>query len=213
MKNIKSYLMTSVLTVSMMFAGFSSIANAATLGVPTSVKVTSTSSVITINLHKASGASGTQLGIYTAKGASVCGDGNDLTTFKFSYLKSNTAYQVRLYSVKFVGNTTLKSKTLVYNISTKMTAPASPTKAKVTKYNSKCVKLVWTRAAGATGYEVYRSTAYKGKYIKVATTSNSSFVNSVAKGHYYYYKVRAYKGNASTKVYSPAWSNLTCIRF
>lgn len=67
-------------------------------------------------------------------------------------------------------------------------------KAKVVSNNKTTLTVSWDAVEGASGYQVYRATSKNGKYTKVATTTNTSFVNTkltVGKG--YYYRVRAYK--------------------
>lgn len=57
---------------------------------------------------------------------------------------------------------------------------------------SASVKLSWKAAAGATGYEVYRSTSKSKGYQKVATVTATSTTDKKLKaGKTYYYKVRA----------------------
>ncbi len=64
-------------------------------------------------------------------------------------------------------------------------------------YNS--VNLSWQGLSGASGYEVWRSTSSTGTYTKIATTSDSSYIDtSLNTGTTYYYKVRAFKTDTST---------------
>ena len=74
-------------------------------------------------------------------------------------------------------------------------------KAQTTAYNKQ--KLIWTKAAGAAGYEVYRAASASGTYQKIKTLSASttSLSLSVTTGRTYYYKVRAYKNVNGGKVY------------
>lgn len=64
--------------------------------------------------------------------------------------------------------------------------------------------LTWTKAKGATGYEIYRSTNASTGFAKVGTSKTTSFKNTnLALGTGYYFKVRA-TGSKSTKgAYSP----------
>lgn len=61
--------------------------------------------------------------------------------------------------------------------------------------SAKKIKLDWTRAEGANGYEIYRNTA--GKWKKIKTIKNKktlSFTDTdVKKGKTYRYKIRAYR--------------------
>ncbi|MCL1891050.1 MAG: fibronectin type III domain-containing protein [Coriobacteriia bacterium] len=69
---------------------------------------------------------------------------------------------------------------------------------KVTSVGHTSVKITWKKSADATGYEVYRATAKKGKYTKVGTIqggTKTSFTNKKLKtGKTYYYKVRTVSG-------------------
>ncbi|WP_158587441.1 fibronectin type III domain-containing protein [Neobacillus notoginsengisoli] len=86
-----------------------------------------------------------------------------------------------------------------YNFKVHAVGGVSGLKASPSSYNS--VKLSWSAAQGATGYEVYRAVSQNGTYTKVGTATGPSFVNSgLATGTTYYYKVRAYRGT-TTKVY------------
>lgn len=61
--------------------------------------------------------------------------------------------------------------------------------------SASAVKLTWTKAPGAEGYYVYRSTSKGGKYAKAGTAKGTSFTDKKLKaGKTYYYKVAAYKG-------------------
>lgn len=66
-------------------------------------------------------------------------------------------------------------------------------KCGVTTANS--INISWTPQSGVSGYQVYRATAYDGKYkkIKNIAAGNYAFCNMKLKsGKEYYYKVRAY---------------------
>lgn len=63
-------------------------------------------------------------------------------------------------------------------------------KAASASYNRQ--KLVWGKAPGATGYEIYRATS-GGKYSKIKTTAGNSLTVSAVTGQNYYYKVRGFK--------------------
>lgn len=55
------------------------------------------------------------------------------------------------------------------------------------------LKLTWKKTFGASGYEVYRSSAKNGPYEKMKTTDKTQYIDPTAKkGKTYYYKVRAY---------------------
>lgn len=70
--------------------------------------------------------------------------------------------------------------------------------------------LTWKGVSGASGYQIYRSTAKNGTYIHIGSTSSTSYTNSgLVSGKAYYYKVRAYRYTGRTVLYSAyAYSNL-----
>ena len=65
-------------------------------------------------------------------------------------------------------------------------------------------QLTWKTVAGATSYEVYRSTSQNGTYSLLGTTTATSYTNTGAvAGTTYYYKVKAICGNGAS-----AYSNI-----
>ena len=64
------------------------------------------------------------------------------------------------------------------------------------------VTITYKKAAGATKYEIYRSTQKSKGYQKIATTTTTKYVDTKAKkGKKYYYKVRTVRTGSGT-VYS-----------
>lgn len=132
------------------------------------------------------------------------------TTEKLNVTKKNLADGVKYY-FKVVprykdGTTTVESPnyktTSIYTLK-KISTP------KVTKVNSKKVKVSWTNINGESGYQISRSTKKTGTNIvsTYSTTSGKSKTFSVTKKKKYYYKVRAYKTVNGKKIYGP-WSNV-----
>jgi uncharacterized repeat protein (TIGR02543 family) len=81
--------------------------------------------------------------------------------------------------------------------------PATPT-ATLAKYTATSIKVSWSGIAGATKYQIYRATSSTGTYSLVYTASSTarSWVNTGRTlGMTYYYKVRAYHLEGTTKVY------------
>ena len=64
-------------------------------------------------------------------------------------------------------------------------------------YDATSVSLKWKKAAGAAGYQIYRSTEKDGEYKLVKTISKASTTSwkntGLTKSQRYYYKVRAYR--------------------
>ncbi len=52
-------------------------------------------------------------------------------------------------------------------------------------------RLLWTKAEGAKSYQVYRSDSADGEYVRVFTTTGTSYTNTSAKiGETYFYKIK-----------------------
>ena len=72
--------------------------------------------------------------------------------------------------------------------------PAAPAAPAVTNYTSG-IKVVWTEAAGAEQYHVWRALG-NGTFQKIATTSDLSYVDkTAAAGKTYYYAIKAQTGS------------------
>ncbi|MCB6994190.1 NlpC/P60 family protein [bacterium 210820-DFI.6.37] len=68
--------------------------------------------------------------------------------------------------------------------------------------SSKTIKLTWKKTAGATGYEVYKYSKNKKKYVKVKTTKKRSYKSTKLRADTAYrYKVRAYVSKNGKKYY------------
>lgn len=79
--------------------------------------------------------------------------------------------------------------------------PTTPTASVVSRTS---VKVSWVKVAGATGYELWRSTSASGVYTRVYRGTGLSFTNaSLTAGKAYYYKVKAYKLAGTASYYSP----------
>jgi len=91
-------------------------------------------------------------------------------------------------------------KTATCEITVKLKAPAS---VKTQVVSATSAKVSWGKAAGATGYQVRRSTSENGTYKAVKSTTATGFTDTgLTSGKTYYYKVRAYKTIGGTKIYS-----------
>lgn len=89
----------------------------------------------------------------------------------------------------------------------------SSVKVSGTGYNS--AKVSWTKVVGAAGYEVYRATSKSGTYTKVTTITSGSTISytntGLTTGKTYYYKIRAYAANGTTKVYT-GYSSVVSVK-
>lgn len=70
--------------------------------------------------------------------------------------------------------------------------------------------ITWTKATGASGYELYKYNTSKKKWEKVTTTSKNSYtIKNLKAGTQYKLKVRAYKTISKKKYYGSYSSTLT----
>ena len=90
----------------------------------------------------------------------------------------------------------------------KLSSAKNVTKGKIT--------LKWKKSKDLSGYEIYRATKKKGKYIQIKTVSKSktSYIDgkNLVKGKKYYYKIRAYKKVGKKKVRG-AYSEIISVKF
>ncbi len=137
----------------------------------------------------------------TAKTPSVTMTDNGKT------LKKNKDYTVSYKNNNSIGIATVTvtgkgiytgTKTLIFKIN-----PAKTTSFKQSATDTTTsIKMSWAKAAGAAGYEVYRSDTKNGTYKLLKTVTTNSCTNSGLKaGSKYYYKVRAYKTVNGKKIY------------
>ena len=134
-------------------------------------------------------------------------------------------YRVRAVKKTSTGDTAKSS----WSKSLKITVKPNKVKGVVTSSpKTKQVKVSWSKQSKVTGYEVYCSASKDGKYRKVATVKDKSYitfknkmtykVNDTKKtiklkfGKTYYYKVRAFKSvknsNGKTKKIYGSYSRI-----
>jgi len=126
-------------------------------------------------------------------------DGTDLFYVHADLVSGiNHSYKVKAYTL--VGDTKVYS--LDSSVVSNKAIPNVPTLPKAVFANYNSITVSYTAVEGATGYEIYRSTAAAGVYALVTTTSDLSYVNTgLAFNTVYYYQVRAYTLVDSAKVY------------
>ncbi len=98
-------------------------------------------------------------------------------------------YKIVAYEGKINGEDSIVSVTL---------KPSKVSKLKASVSGSKIV-LTWGKGAGASKYQIYRSTSKGSGYTKIATTTKLKYTDKkVTKGVKYYYRVYALKNNAKS---------------
>ncbi|MGJ7911092.1 fibronectin type III domain-containing protein, partial [Neobacillus sp. LXY-1] len=110
-------------------------------------------------------------------------------------------YKVRAYAL----NGTTKIYSDYSPIVSAKPVPVAPAGVKSTSTGYNSISTSWSTVAGASGYEVWRSTSSTGTYSLAGTVAGTvlSYNNTgLSTGTTYYYKVRAYALNGTTKIYS-----------
>jgi len=151
---------------------------------------------ITIYWPSVSGATGYYIyrntsptGTYTQVGTSTT------TTYTNTGLSTNTTYYYKVAAYNTGGTSSQSAYVSQNNGSAPQTAP---TGLITTGATSSSVALSWDTLAGATGYNIYRSTSSGGTYSYVGTTTNNTYTNTgLSAGYTYYYKVAAYNSSGT----------------
>ena len=191
------------------YGAFSSVVSAKTsMGTPGSFKAApATYSSIKVTWSAVTGASGyvvyratSSTGSYTSVGTATS------TSFTNTNIGTGITYYYKVRAYRTVGGTKVYGP---YSASaTAKTSMSYPTTARAARASSTSIKVTWSAVSGATRYEVWHSTSSGGTYTLVATTASLYYTNgSLTTGKTYYYKVRAYHLEGSTKVYGP-WSKV-----
>ena len=82
-----------------------------------------------------------------------------------------------------------------------LSKPATPSAVSLSKRSA---RVTWATVKGASGYELWRATSPGGTYTRVYRGTAKAYTNAgLTSGKTYYYKVRAYKLNASVSFYGP----------
>lgn len=175
---------------------------------PANVKAASVSSTsVKVSWNAVSNAAGyevyrcgTKNGTYVLLGSVTATSRNcpGLTTGKTYYFK------VRSYKM-VNGKKVYSAYSAIVSATPKLSAP---TGAKAASASGTAINVSWNAVTGATGYEVYRSTAKSGTYVLLGSvTATSRKCPGLTTGTTYYFKVRAYKTVNGNKVYS-AYSSI-----
>jgi fibronectin type 3 domain-containing protein len=177
-------------------------ANFALIGTPTlssvvnggytSIKLTWTAvtGAASYDIYRATSSTGTFAKLTTVTG----------TTYTNTSLPAGKYYYYKVRAVATTGVTTTYGSFSAIKFAKAYPATPAVTAAS-TSYTS--VKISWPAVSGANGYSIYRATSLTGTYASLATTTSTSYTNgSLVTGKYYYYKVKAYHLEGTTKVYS-----------
>ncbi len=139
----------------------------------------------------------TPTGIYTLAGKTTG------TTFAKTYLTAGTRYFFKVIGYNIVdGN--IYDATLLSGY--KAGVPMGvPTIATIKTSGIGRITLTWAKSAGASGFEIYRSTTATGAYAKIYTTTALTYTDvNLVRGRYYYYKILPYRRIYTTNYYGPS---------
>ena len=161
-------------------------------GTPTAMTVTAGDSKTTISWGAVSGASSYNVYRSTTPGTQGAKIGTSTTTSYVDSTASNGStyyYQVTATSAAGEGTATAQSAGVTPSIP--VTVPAVPTGLTATAGEAQ-VTLAWTAVAGASSYNVYRSTSAGSQGAKIGTSSTTQYTDSgVTNGATYYYAITA----------------------
>ena len=177
---------------------------------------TRSSTYLTLNWKKVSGASGYRIYKYNTSSKSyekvtTISKGSTVS-YKITGLTVATEYQFKVRAYKKTDTGTLwGSSSSAYKDCTK---PAQTKNLKAATKSS-AVTLTWSKVARAGGYQIYRYNSKTKKYEKIATVKGNktfSYKNTkLKKGSTMKYKVRAYKTYNGTNYYG-AYSEVVSIK-
>lgn len=126
------------------------------------------------------------------------------TTYTDTGLTTGAGYYYKVKAYCTVSTATTYGSLSVYALAKPV--PAIPTLVSAVSISYNSVKVTWSAAGGATGYEIWREASGESKYIAIGTATQTTFTNSgLVTGRNYNFMVRAYKMSGSTKV-TGSWS-------
>lgn len=141
---------------------------------------------------------------YTVYRSMTAGSGYSpvYTGMKTSYVDNNLITGSSYY---YVVTYTSPLGTSVYSNEVKVTTASvsvsAPSALKVTASYINAVSLSWNKVIGATSFNVYRSNAADGEYIKIAGSADNMYKDSgLEPGTTYYYKLSSVNGGGESKL-------------
>ncbi len=171
---------------------------------------------VKLSWTKASGASGYQILRSTEKNSGFKSVktivGGDVLTYINTSLATGTKYyyKIRAYA-EGDPKKTYSSYSSVVSATPKLTTPV----ISKTKEGKKAVRVIWEKTAGASGYQVSRSTKKDQNFQVVKTIKGNSTLRmddtDVKSGKYYYYRIRAYR-KVNGKTYYSSYSRVVRLR-
>ena len=176
-----------------------------------SKKQTSTS--VTLNWSKVSGATGYQVYKYnTSKKKWEKVGSTTKTSYEVKKLKEGTSYKFKVKAYKTVNKKKYYgSYSSELKSTTKVSKPSKVKGLKAKKKTTTSVTLSWSKTSKATGYEVYKYNSSKKKWEKVGSTTKTSYtVKKLKSGTKYKFKVKAYK-TVNKKKYYGSYSSVLSV--
>lgn len=165
---------------------------------PTQVKAESASyNAIRLNWKKVTGAS--RYAIYQSTNQSsgfkkIATVSSKTLQYRATGLKAGTNYYYRIYAIR--RGVQGKASSVAYAAP----IPQRVTSLSVTSGGNKKATINWSRAKGASRYEIYRSTNKNSGYRRVARVSTLSYTDSnLDNGTTYYYKIKSVAGSVKSK--------------
>lgn len=169
------------------------------LGAPAAGASSASYNSVRVSWAASGGASGYE--IYRA--ASVGGKYSRIaSTTSLSYTDKGLAAKTYYYKVRAYRNGSPKLYSGFSSVRHAKPVPGRPSSAAAKAASCNSITISWNAVAGATKYELYRSTSSTGGFKLLTATASRRYTNrSVNTGTTYYYKVRAYRASGGSKAY------------
>lgn len=165
-------------------------------------KATYTTAKVSLSWNKVDGADRYKIAFFDMSNKVIAQAYTTATSYTKTFTANGT-YQVRVYAVNsHASSWVLKSAIVKFTLKAPF-KPADVTglKQNVSKTTTSSLTFTWNAVSGAAGYDIHRYNASTKKYDSLGSVKTTSFTdNSVKQSSNYYYLVRAYVMNASTKV-------------
>ncbi|MDR2968780.1 MAG: fibronectin type III domain-containing protein [Tannerellaceae bacterium] len=178
---------------------------------PSHLTATASGTQIYLDWDPASGAEGYQLerSLNGTTGWQVLDDKLTKTDYVNVGLTADTRYYYRVRAYNNAGNSSYSN---TVNVITDKPALAAPAGLRATPTTSTEISLAWTAVSGADGYSIERSTNGTSGWTEIANNivADSYRDRSLTVVGTYYYRIRAFRGNAYSE-YSNIASTTTAV--